>query len=95
MPACQFAWSWTRFSCCAEAFAQHHASQCGYCTPGFVVACHAALAKAEAQGKQAKTEDLMQGLDGNLCRCTGYQPIIDACKVNQWILYLLSLWGVM
>ena len=55
----------------AESFASHHASQCGYCTPGFVVACHATLAKAEEAGVKPTPEAMMQGLDGNLCRCTG------------------------
>ena len=66
----------------AEAFASHHASQCGYCTPGFVVATHAALERCRARGQAPTPALLMQGLDGNLCRCTGYRPILDACKVR-------------
>lgn len=68
----------------AEAFASNHASQCGFCTPGFVVACHATLAKASEAGKQPTPEGMMQGLDGNLCRCTGYTTILDACKVKAF-----------
>ena len=80
MPPClhlkQHAWR-------AEAFASHHASQCGYCTPGFVVATHAALERCRARGQAPTPELLMEGLDGNLCRCTGYRPILDACKVHS------------
>ena len=72
--------------CCAEAFASHHASQCGYCTPGFVVATHAALERCRAKGVPATPELLMQGLDGNLCRCTGYRPILDACRARLLLL---------
>ena len=65
----------------AEAFATHSASQCGFCTPGFVVACHSRLRQLKAAHKAPTVPELVQGLDGNLCRCTGYRPIIDACKV--------------
>lgn len=76
-----------------EQFAEHHASQCGFCTPGFVVACHATLARCAEDGDQATPEKMMQGLDGNLCRCTGYMPILEACKVarSTFTLSLLSL----
>ncbi|EIE21740.1 molybdenum cofactor-binding domain-containing protein [Coccomyxa subellipsoidea C-169] len=63
-----------------EAYASHHASQCGYCTPGFVVATHAAIKRCVSQGKTPTIEALQQGLDGNLCRCTGYRPNLDACR---------------
>jgi aerobic-type carbon monoxide dehydrogenase small subunit (CoxS/CutS family) len=66
----------------AEAFAAHHASQCGYCTPGFVVAAHAALRRCQQLGVPPTLERLQGGLDGNLCRCTGYRPILDACRVR-------------
>lgn len=65
-----------------ERFAGFHASQCGFCTPGFVVAAHGVVRRAAAAGKGAPTaDDFAAGLDGNLCRCTGYRPIVDACKV--------------
>ena len=65
-----------------EAIATHHASQCGFCTPGFSVAIHAKLEACREAGRHATIEDLNQGLDGNLCRCTGYRPLVDACRVR-------------
>ncbi|MDN5786360.1 2Fe-2S iron-sulfur cluster-binding protein, partial [Pseudorhodobacter sp.] len=66
-----------------EAMVTHHGSQCGFCTPGFVVS----MATAHAQGRT----DHDTVLAGNLCRCTGYAPIIraaqavEAAPVPQWI----------
>eukprot|EP00200_Dunaliella_tertiolecta_P008210 CAMPEP_0202368174 /NCGR_PEP_ID=MMETSP1127-20130417/342_1 /ASSEMBLY_ACC=CAM_ASM_000462 /TAXON_ID=3047 /ORGANISM="Dunaliella tertiolecta, Strain CCMP1320" /LENGTH=1499 /DNA_ID=CAMNT_0048963543 /DNA_START=12 /DNA_END=4511 /DNA_ORIENTATION=+ len=66
-----------------------HATQCGFCTPGMAIACHTALAKAGAAraagtgdggGTSPNAIELRDALDGNLCRCTGYRPIVDACK---------------
>ncbi len=56
------------------AFVEHHASQCGFCTPGFVMSAYAAWLEGEPLDKRS-VDDLMAG---NLCRCTGYGPIIDA-----------------
>lgn len=67
----------------ADAIARHHGSQCGFCTPGMVVACHAALSKHEDKGSAPSAEQMEKALDGNLCRCTGYRPILDACKVHS------------
>ena len=55
-----------------QAMIDHHGSQCGYCTPGFVVS----MAVAHLQGRQ----DHDDVLAGNLCRCTGYAPIIRAAQ---------------
>ena len=55
-----------------RAMIQHHGAQCGFCTPGFVVA----MAVAHANGEQ----DLDTALAGNLCRCTGYAPILRAAR---------------
>jgi carbon-monoxide dehydrogenase small subunit len=56
------------------AFQRHHGLQCGYCTPGMVVAATSLL-----RDNPNPTEDEVRlGLDGNLCRCTGYQGIVDA-----------------
>eukprot|EP00891_Asterochloris_glomerata_P008497 jgi/Astpho2/8497/Aster-05539 len=68
------------FSVVQDRFAEFSASQCGFCTPGFVVACHAALLSCKGKGVEPTPELLQKGLDGNLCRCTGYRPITDVCK---------------
>lgn len=57
-----------------EAMKACHGSQCGYCTPGFVMAMSGVL----EDKKQLNAKQAMNCLTGNLCRCTGYQPIIDA-----------------
>jgi len=57
-----------------QAFVDHGAIQCGFCTPGMIMAAHALL-----QAHPAPTEEqIKRGLEGNLCRCTGYRKIIDA-----------------
>ncbi|MDT8854591.1 xanthine dehydrogenase small subunit [Paracoccaceae bacterium Fryx2] len=58
-----------------QAMIDHHGSQCGFCTPGFVVS----MAVAHAQGRR----DHDDVLAGNLCRCTGYAPIIRAAKAAE------------
>ncbi len=55
-----------------------HGSQCGFCTPGFVMSL-AALAEQQA-GKAISRETASHALSGNLCRCTGYRPILDAAQ---------------
>jgi aerobic carbon-monoxide dehydrogenase small subunit len=56
------------------AFRQHHALQCGYCRPGFLVTAAASL-----DNFPDPTEtDVREWLSGNICRCTGYQFIVDA-----------------
>jgi len=56
------------------AFRKHHALQCGFCTPGFITTAHALL----LQEPDADEERIRDVLSGNLCRCTGYVPIIEA-----------------
>jgi len=56
-----------------EAFRRHHALQCGFCTPGILLTATDLLAR----GKPSRTE-IEEALSGNLCRCTGYTPIVDA-----------------
>src|SRR6516165_445022 len=51
-----------------------HGSQCGFCTPGFVMSLFALYLQREAPAR----EEVITALSGNLCRCTGYRPIIDA-----------------
>ena len=57
-----------------QAFHDHHALQCGYCTPGMVLA---AVSLIEA-GEVHDEESVREGLEGNLCRCTGYHNIVAA-----------------
>lgn len=59
-----------------EAFRDAHGLQCGFCTPGFVVSLTAYL----RDHPDPTDEDLRDALAGNLCRCTGYQGIIDAAR---------------
>jgi carbon-monoxide dehydrogenase small subunit len=58
-----------------DAFARAGALQCGYCTPGFVLALVGLL---KERGRTAPTEELLADLSGNLCRCTGYLAIARA-----------------
>jgi aerobic carbon-monoxide dehydrogenase small subunit len=58
-----------------DAFDAHGAAQCGFCTPGMIVSAWALLEREPA----ASTEQIKQALSGNLCRCTGYTKILDAC----------------
>lgn len=66
-----------------QAMADCHASQCGFCTPGFVMSAFA-LQKSHSE---ATRHDIEQHLGGNLCRCTGYRPIVEAaglaCKTRD------------
>jgi len=60
-----------------DSFCETHGLQCGYCTPGMLIASHALLA-ANPQPSAAQIRD---ALSGNLCRCTGYQQIVDAVQL--------------
>lgn len=55
-------------------FRKHHALQCGFCTPGFITTAHALLTREP----DADEERVREVLSGNICRCTGYVPIVDA-----------------
>jgi xanthine dehydrogenase small subunit len=57
-----------------QAMVDHHASQCGFCTPGFVMS----LFTLYHAGHRPARQEIVEQLAGNLCRCTGYRPIIDA-----------------
>lgn len=59
-----------------DAFCEKHALQCGYCTPGMLIACQAMLTKNPAPSE----DQIRDAISGNLCRCTGYQQIVDAVK---------------
>jgi len=57
-----------------EAFRRHHALQCGFCTPGILITAADLLARNGAPSRA----EIEEALSGNLCRCTGYAPIVDA-----------------
>jgi len=57
-----------------QAMVDNHASQCGFCTPGFVMSLFALYLRHQSPAR----EQVLEALAGNLCRCTGYRPIIDA-----------------
>jgi len=60
-----------------QAFHEKHALQCGYCTPGFLMSLIPFL-----ENQSEPTDDqIREAIDGNICRCTGYQNIIDAVKL--------------
>ena len=56
------------------AFRKHHALQCGFCTPGMITTAHALL----TEEPDADAERVRDVLSGNICRCTGYVPIVEA-----------------
>jgi carbon-monoxide dehydrogenase small subunit len=60
-----------------EAFVEAGAVQCGFCTPGLVVAAHALLARDPSPSDA----DIREALAGNVCRCTGYEKILDAVRL--------------
>jgi carbon-monoxide dehydrogenase small subunit len=59
-----------------EAFREHHALQCGFCTPGMLMTATDLLRKYPL----ATDDDIREGLSGNLCRCTGYEHIVRAIR---------------
>jgi xanthine dehydrogenase small subunit len=62
----------------ARAMVECHGSQCGFCTPGFVVSLAACHERHHAAGTRPARREIADALSGNLCRCTGYRPILDA-----------------
>jgi carbon-monoxide dehydrogenase small subunit len=60
----------------ASAFERHAAVQCGFCTPGFLLT----LKSLSDAGELSSEEQIRHGLDGNLCRCTGYRAILEAAR---------------
>ena len=58
-----------------EAFREHHGLQCGYCTPGMIMA---AIDMVKRKGHELDDKTIREELDGNLCRCTGYHNIVKA-----------------
>ena len=60
-----------------DSFCEAHALQCGFCTPGMIVAAHALLEENSAPSEA----QIREAIGGNLCRCTGYQQIVDAIQL--------------
>ncbi len=60
-----------------EAFWECHGLQCGYCTPGMILSAYQLLLR----DPNPTEEEIRHGIEGNLCRCTGYQHIVDAVKL--------------
>lgn len=60
-----------------RAFQEKHGLQCGFCTPGIILSVHALL----RENPQPTEEEIRHGLSGNICRCTGYQNIVEAVKL--------------
>lgn len=66
-----------------QALVDSHASQCGFCTPGFVMSLFALYMNTVARGETLTEEQVLEALSGNLCRCTGYKPIVQAALAMQ------------
>ncbi|WP_458098069.1 (2Fe-2S)-binding protein [Roseomonas sp. WA12] len=66
-----------RLSALQDAFCETHAMQCGYCTPGMLIACQDLLARNPHPDEAA----IRDAIGGTICRCTGYQQIVDAVKL--------------
>ena len=64
------------FSAVQEGFRQEHGVQCGYCTPGMIVSATQLL----ADNPDPTDEEIRHGLEGNLCRCTGYEMIVRSVR---------------
>ena len=60
-----------------DAFWENHAMQCGYCTPGMLIATHQLL----QENPSPSESEIRDAIGGNLCRCTGYQQIVEAVQM--------------
>jgi carbon-monoxide dehydrogenase small subunit len=63
-----------RLSAIQEAFVRNHAIQCGYCSPGMIMSVRALIDR----NPKPSVEEVKEGIEGNLCRCTGYAQIVEA-----------------
>jgi len=68
--------SWDRLSPLQQAFVDHEALQCGFCTPGMLMSAKALL----DSNPHPTREEIREAISGNLCRCTGYVKIVDAIE---------------
>jgi xanthine dehydrogenase small subunit len=66
-----------------QAMVDCHGSQCGFCTPGFVMSLFGQYQSKTCKGITISRADAQSALSGNLCRCTGYRPILDAAEAMQ------------
>ena len=64
-----------------EAFLEAGAVQCGFCTPGLLVATDDLVNRSLAEGRTPADAEIREALAGNLCRCTGYEKILDAVRL--------------
>ena len=69
-----------------QAMVQCHGSQCGFCTPGFVMSLFGMYQNRVCQGEPVSRALALEDLSGNLCRCTGYRPIVDAAMAMGQLL---------
>ena len=60
-----------------DSFVEAHGMQCGYCTPGMILAAHALLARNASPSR----EDIVHAISANICRCTGYGQIVEAIEI--------------
>jgi aerobic-type carbon monoxide dehydrogenase small subunit (CoxS/CutS family) len=67
-----------RLSDLQQAFSDHHALQCGFCTPGFLMLAEAYLTERHPGAGEPSEEEIRELVAANLCRCTGYQGIVEA-----------------
>lgn len=63
-----------------QAFKSEHGLQCGYCTPGFLMALAPYVEAKAAAGTLPSDEEIREAMSGNICRCTGYQGIVSAVR---------------
>jgi xanthine dehydrogenase small subunit len=63
-----------------RALVDCHASQCGFCTPGFAMSMWALYENRQGEGQAPSRDEIATALSGNLCRCTGYRPIVEAAQ---------------
>jgi carbon-monoxide dehydrogenase small subunit len=71
-----------------EMFREHHALQCGFCTPGMVMS---AIDLVQMNPQGLSEEEIRHGLEGNLCRCTGYHNIVKAIDAAQKLMHPMAV----
>jgi carbon-monoxide dehydrogenase small subunit len=81
---------WDKLHPLQQAFVEHQALQCGFCTPGILMTAKALLDK----NPNPTRDEIRESISGNLCRCTGYQKIVDAIEVASKVIQTVSRGGV-